>query len=449
MAPGRRKVGETSSKNKTEENGEGVEARSSKRNESNNSVPLKDIPINVVKQFELLQRNGIKGSYIHRSGECVITQRLKHFSVFKIVNEFECRVTCVSWHPFKKFFIAGSKGGAMIMMNYSNDTFVEKKQWPGGGPGLSILSIHYLDHMAQNHFLTACIDGTVKLWDIERDADEPVKVLMSTGTLQRWFCSVNSCPERDAILVGDTKGNLITIDKNYRVVSTDKIHKSKVNTIEFSRKGGFTFATASVDKTVKIFDLRNLSRPVDVFKHNSSVNSAYFSRTSSGRLLTTDQDCELRIYKGPVWELERTVRHPHRQFMHMTQIKASWHPLADLIVVGRYPDPSKADLKHMKLKTVDIFSADTGMLTNELYSANCGGILSLNEFNPSGEFLASGMGLYIPIWRLSYPCLKHKLPSDENRSGSGDNDDNDSGGGPPKKKKPRKQTDSKHTKKCQ
>ena len=48
----------------------------------------------------------------------------------------------------------------------------------------------------------------------------------------------------------------------------------------------------------------------------------------------------MRIYKGPFWDLERVLPHPHRQFQHLTPIKATWHPLVDLVVAGRYPDPN-------------------------------------------------------------------------------------------------------------
>ena len=31
----------------------------------------------------------------------------------------------------------------------------------------------------------------------------------------------------------------------------------------------------------------------------------------------------MRVYKGPFWDLERIIAHPHRQFQHLTQIKAT------------------------------------------------------------------------------------------------------------------------------
>ena len=48
---------------------------------------------------------------------------------------------------------------------------------------------------------------------------------------------------------------------------------------------------------------------------------AYFSRTNGCRLLTTDQNNQVRVYLAPEWHLEKTILHPHRFFQHITPIK--------------------------------------------------------------------------------------------------------------------------------
>jgi hypothetical protein len=49
--------------------------------------------------------------------------------------------------------------------------------------------------------------------------------------------------------------------------------------------------------------------------------SAHFSRTNGCRLLTTDQNNQVRVYLAPEWHLEKTILHPHRFFQHITPIK--------------------------------------------------------------------------------------------------------------------------------
>lgn len=44
-------------------------------------------------------------------------------------------------------------------------------------------------------------------------------------------------------------------------------------------------------------------------------------------------------FRGPLWDIERVIHHPHRQFQHLTPIRAYWHPLEDIVFAGRYPSP--------------------------------------------------------------------------------------------------------------
>ncbi|PSN31716.1 DNA damage-binding protein 2 [Blattella germanica] len=115
--------------------------------------------------------------------------------------------------------------------------------------------------------------------------------------------------------------------------------------------------------------------------------------TDASRILTTDQKSQLRIYRGPLWDLETIIHHPHRQFQHLTPIKATWHPLEDVVVVGRYPDKKFPGYTSGELRTIDFFDADTGKHQYGLFSSDLNGICSLNRFNVLGDILATGMGM--------------------------------------------------------
>nr|KAF6342723.1 damage specific DNA binding protein 2 [Pipistrellus kuhlii] len=77
---------------------------------------------------------------------------------------------------------------------------------------------------------------------------------------------------------------------------------------------------------------------------------------------------------------------------------ASWHPRYNLIVVGRYPDPNFKSCSPRELRTIDVFDGSSGKLMHQLYDEESSGIISLNEFNPMGDTLASVMGYHILIW---------------------------------------------------
>ena len=67
--------------------------------------------------------------------------------------------------------------------------------------------------------------------------------------------------------------------------------------------------------------------------------------------------------------------------------------MSDIVVVGRYPDPNFPNYDEDELRSIDLFSADTGELSHQL--PGMGGIVSLNRFNSTGDALASAMGKFV------------------------------------------------------
>lgn len=74
------------------------------------------------------------------------------------------------------------------------------------------------------------------------------------------FCSVNASEETGLIVAGDSTGLLHLFGKDMNRISAYKLHKAKVNTAEFNKKQNHIFVTASLDKTVKMWDVRMLGR---------------------------------------------------------------------------------------------------------------------------------------------------------------------------------------------
>ncbi|KAG7262669.1 hypothetical protein CRUP_012548 [Coryphaenoides rupestris] len=76
--------------------------------------------------------------------------------------------------------------------------------------------------------------------------------------------------------------------------------------------------------------------------------------------------------------------------------KATWHPVYDLIVAGRYPDDKVLPGDR---RTVDVYDANTGALVHQLSDPNASGIIPVNKFNSRGDVIASGMGVNILVWK--------------------------------------------------
>ncbi|KAG8312169.1 DNA damage-binding protein 2 [Homalodisca vitripennis] len=86
-------------------------------------------------------------------------------------------------------------------------------------------------------------------------------------------------------------------------------------------------------------------------------------------------------------------------------VPASWHPLADLFLVGSFPDiPIEDKLLSKELRGVDVYSAKTGRLCHQLTESRL--LISLCEFNCAGQVLATSASRlgYVSLWHQ-----RHKL----------------------------------------
>ncbi|XP_029438194.1 DNA damage-binding protein 2 isoform X2 [Rhinatrema bivittatum] len=333
-------------------------------------------------------RQGLQQSFV---------RSLASYGLCRTASPFDRRVTCLAWHPTHPSTVAvGSKGGDIILWDHEvlNKTcFI-----PGMGAGGSITGMKFNPFNA-NQLYTSSVSGTTTLQDFTGSS---IHVFTSTDDWDFWYCSVDVSAARRALVTGDNVGNVALLSTEGKEIWNLKLHKKKVTHVEFNSHCDWLLATASVDQTVKLWDLRSIkdkSSFLHLLPHEKGINAAYFCPLDGAKLLTTDQHSEIRIYSSSDWSKpQHVIAHPHRQFQHLTAIKASWHPRYDLIVVGRYPDPHFPGYSASELRTVDVFDGNTGKMVCQLHDGNARGIISLNQFNPMGDTLASGMGFNILIW---------------------------------------------------
>ncbi|XP_004683620.1 PREDICTED: DNA damage-binding protein 2 isoform X1 [Condylura cristata] len=309
---------------------------------------------------------------------------------------FDRRATALAWHPTHTSILAvGSKGGDIMLWNLGikdKPTFIK-----GIGAGGSITGMKF-DPVNANQFFTSSMEGTTRLQDFQ---GHTLRVFTSSSTCNLWFCSLDVSAKSRVVVTGDSVGHVVLLNMDGKELWNLKMHKKKVTHVALNPCCDWILATASVDQTVKIWDLRQVrgkSSFLSSLQHTQGVNSAYFSPDGT-RLLTTDQKSEIRVYSASQWDHPLSlIPHPHRQFQHLTPIKATWHPRYNLIVVGRYPDPNFRSCTPYELRTIDVFDGSSGKMMYQLYDPESSGIISLNEFSPVGDTLASAMGYHILIW---------------------------------------------------
>ncbi|KAG9466693.1 DNA damage-binding protein 2 [Eleutherodactylus coqui] len=343
-----------------------------------------------------LYRSTVGGNVRAKYLQTPFLRSLASYILYRTNSPFDRRVTTLEWHPTHPNTVAvGSKGGDIILWDYEelNNTMI-----PGIGAGGCITGMKF-DPFNPNQLYTSSVAGSTILQDI---SGRTIQTFTNTEDWAMWYCCLDVSASQQCVATGDNVGNVVLLETCGKEVFKLRLHKKKVTHVEFNPRCDWLLATASVDQTVKLWDLRNMkdkSSCLYTLPHARGVNSAYFSPLDGAKLLTTDQHSEIRVYSAYDWSTpQRIIPHPHRQFQHLTAIKATWHPRYDLIVAGRYPDPQFPGYIADELRTVDVFDGQNGNIVCQLYDPYASGIVSLNKFNPMGDLLASGMGFNILIW---------------------------------------------------
>ncbi|XP_040836145.1 DNA damage-binding protein 2 isoform X3 [Ochotona curzoniae] len=321
---------------------------------------------------------------------------LASYRIFQKAAPFDRRATSLAWHPTHPSTLAvGSKGGDILLWNFAvkdKPTFIK-----GIGAGGSITGLKF-NLLNTNQFFASSMEGTTRLQDFTGNT---LRVFTSSDTCNVWFCSLDVSAKSRMVVTGDNVGHVVLLNMDGKELWNLRMHKKKVTHVALNPCCDWLLATASVDQTVKIWDLRQVRGNASFLcslPHKHPVNSASFS-PDGAQLLTTDQKSEIRVYSASQWDCPLgLIPHPHRHFQHLTPIKAAWHPRYNLIVVGRYPDPNFKSCGPYELRTIDVFDGGSGKLMCQLYDPESSGISSLNEFNPMGDTLASAMGYHILIW---------------------------------------------------
>ncbi|XP_012942601.1 DNA damage-binding protein 2 [Aplysia californica] len=333
--------------------------------------------------------------------ETYISSRLDSFEIVNGDQPFKTRVTTVDWHPKQTNLVTvGSKHGDVVFYRVGREDhssyFEETGRLDGLGPGGSVSALKFHPE-EEEKFYTASLSGRVCLWNAHTGREE--REMFNTFSWENWFCSLDVHQREDLVVFGHSTGRVHLQSRGGETVWTKRLHKKKVTHAEFSPREPALLCTASLDHTVKMWDMRMIKEtaPMACLLHDRGVNSAYFSLTDGCRLLTTDQFDDLRVYRAPLWHLETRIKHPHRFFQHLTPIKAYWHPVKDLIVCGRFPDMTCfPELGPYRM--VDIYDAATGRHRCEMKDVRHDKIVSLCKFNNTGDKLLTSMGFQVHLW---------------------------------------------------
>jgi DNA damage-binding protein 2 len=226
------------------------------------------------------------------------------------------------------------------------------------------------------HMYVTSLDGTFSMKDLNNKHTE---VYNDTMDLRYWWTSV--ALSSSIVFVGGNTGKALVLNKEGKTLFTyPHFHKDKVHHAEFSPIQDHVLVTSSNDKTVALWDMRMLSESpqpnkIVTIKQEAPITSVYFDPLYGSSLLTTSQNNEIRVYHSYNYENPALVlKHPHRNFQHMTHIKATWHPLyEDICIIGRYADADDPD----KTRCVDIVNLKESAVVGQFYDPSAKQIMTV------------------------------------------------------------------------
>ncbi|KAL3665754.1 hypothetical protein V7S43_009184 [Phytophthora oleae] len=254
--------------------------------------------------------------------------------------------------------------------------------------------------------VSSSFDGTVSEFDLRAaetsvvyDASDSAGIssLVAASTAQ---CYYASCDD----------GTVRLIDRRTKrgKGSIYQLHEKKVNTVHQHPSLDFCVATASLDRTVCLWDARKMSSkkntPLVTLPHHRSVNCAYFSPRDGAWLVTVGQDSYIDMFDTPSLSERKTsdtspitlpnsvrVRHNNITGRWLTKLHAAWDPKRpNQFVIGCMEQPRR----------IQIFRAGRRRPVRELKSDNFASVHSINAFHPHLELIAGGNSSgRLALWR--------------------------------------------------
>ncbi|CAM9311188.1 unnamed protein product [Sphacelaria rigidula] len=300
-----------------------------------------DTDVELTKPDEALTR--LRSLSVAESGVC------------KVVTE---RGFSISWHPSNsKLLVAvGDKCGNVGVwdIDKGSDGVLEFKPHVGAVPRLEF------DPLDGHKLLSTSYDGSVRRMDVEKGNFEQAtlppcaQVHANKESDDVIITYSHLLAEERLLLLSDGDGDITAVDlRTNQEVWKREAHEKKANTVHAHPIDRHIFATASLDRSVKLWDARNLGAgkgannvkgmvPLADMPHFRSVNSAHFSPTGEW-LATVGQDDKIKLYKdlaqttggkaavAPVYSLA----HNNQTGRWLTKFQASWDPKSEgLFAVG-------------------------------------------------------------------------------------------------------------------
>ncbi|TMW67781.1 hypothetical protein Poli38472_007453 [Pythium oligandrum] len=316
----------------------------------------------------------------------LVDYELTEHDVVKAVQE---RVYSMAFHPRsdRAVVATGDKRGNLSLWtpdapDAANNAVVMYRPHT-----LPITQLHFAAN-DQTKLLSTSFDSSAREFDLQ------------AAKFTEWFATPDGAGLTSLALTAQPTNWLASADDgkvwvlDRRLESTKQshyaLHEKKVNTVHQHPLSEFCFATASLDRTVCLWDSRQLKKatPLLTMPHSRSVNCAYFS-PNGHHLVTVGQDNYNHVYDTrdashhSTQDVKPTLRisHNNQTGRWLTKLHAAWDPKRpDHYVIGCMEQPRRVQIFHATRKS------PIQELTSEWFAS----VHSINVFHPMRDWIAGG-----------------------------------------------------------
>lgn len=318
----------------------------------------------------------------------------------------------MGFHPTeeKQLIFAGDKEGAMGIFDASQEVLEGDEEDEVEPPVISafkthartISSFHFplTDH---NTVYTASYDSSIRKLDLGAGTPVSVQVFAPDDNEEMPISTIDMAPGDANVMIFSTlEGSVGRHDLRTK-------DGTEIWTLSDQKIGGFglhplaphLISTASLDRTMKIWDLRKITgkgdmrHPVLVGEHESRLSVSHASWSSAGHIATSSYDDTIKIYDftdSSKWKVgykvdeedmapAYTVRHNNQTGRWVTILKPQWQ---------RFPADGiqKLAIGNMN-RFVDIFGADGEQLA-QLDGDGITAVPAVAHLHPTQNWVVGG-----------------------------------------------------------
>ncbi|KAL9948624.1 hypothetical protein D7B24_005332 [Verticillium nonalfalfae] len=328
------------------------------------------------------------------------------------------RVYSLGFHPTedKPVIFAGDKEGAIGVFDASQKAPEppedEDEEWDEPDPIISAFKFHTKTASAfvfspadDNAVYTSSYDSTIRKLDLEKGMS--VQVFAPDDVMEDMPMSAMEMPTNDSNLLyfstlhgGFGRHDIRTPSGEHEVWS---LSDNKIGGFSLHPLQPHLVATASLDRTMKIWDLRkitgkgDLQHPALLGEHESRLSVSYASWSPAGHLATSSYDDTIKIYDftaastwAPGHDIGAETMTPAVQVKHNNQtgrwvtiLKPKWQ-------LQPRDGIQKFTIGNMN-RFVDVFAAD-GEQIAQLDGDGITAVPAVAHFHPTLDWVAGGNG---------------------------------------------------------